>query len=170
MDLAAIRAFTVLASLAAATTLDLDLNGKITNLTNMLHPLTGSISQHAYYGVTGINDRGQALVLATNSNSDFRSFLLTPSGLPLPTAPNSNLVFVPVTVGPDAPPGAPVPEPSASALFVVVFAALGTRRHTGQGWALTECASRVRCRRARSKAWFHKALTLMRHGGNHHHQ
>ena len=170
MDLAAIRAFTVLASLAAATTLDL--NGKITDLTNMLHPLTGSISQHAYYGVTGINDRGQALVLATNTNEDFRSFLLTPAGLPLPTAPDPNLVFVPVTVGPYTPPGAPVPvpEPSASALFVVVIAALGARRYAGQGWALTEPASRVRCRCTRSKVWFHKALTLMRHGGNHHHQ
>jgi hypothetical protein len=150
MDHAAIRAFTALALLAAAT--------------------TGAAADPIFNSVTGINDNGHVRVLATNSNPDFRSYLLASSGLPLPTAPNPTLVLAPVTIGPYATPGAPVPEPSASPIFVVVIAALGARRYAGQGWVLTERASRVRGRGACSKAWFHKALTLMRHGGNHHHQ
>jgi len=97
--------------------------GKMLDLTNLLHSMPGSISQFTYYDVTGINDHGQLLVFAFNTNEDFHSFLLTPVGQPVPTTPTSSAVVVPVTVSPYTPPPAPVPEPSLLAFFGVVVAA-----------------------------------------------
>ncbi len=104
------------------------INGKMIDLTNLLHSLTGSISQYANYSVTGLNDNGQVLVQASNLNSDTATFLLTPPGLPLPTAPGTDFVNVPLEIGPYGPPVTPVPEPSAAALFALVIVALGGRR------------------------------------------
>jgi len=103
--------------------------GKMLDLTNLLHSLAGPISQYTYYDVNGINDRGQLLVLALNTNEDFHSFLLTPDGQPVPTTPTSSAIVVPVTVSPYTPPPAPapVPEPSVLAFFVVIVAASAGR-------------------------------------------
>jgi hypothetical protein len=98
------------------------------DLTNLLHSLAGPISPFTYYDVNGINDRGQLLVLASNTNEDFHSFLLTPDGQPVPTTPTSPPIVVPVTVSPYTPPPAPVPEPSLLAFFVVIIAASACRQ------------------------------------------
>jgi probable HAF family extracellular repeat protein len=101
--------------------------GKMLDLTNFLHTLPNPISNFTYYDVNGINDRGQLLILASNTNSDFHSFLLTPQGLPVPTAPSS-VVVVPVTVSEYTPPPVTVPEPSVLACFLTVAAASAGRR------------------------------------------
>jgi probable HAF family extracellular repeat protein len=104
--------------------------GQMIDLTKMLHSLTGPISQYAYYTIQGINDRNRMVVLAQNSSAGFHTFLLTPEGQPLPTAPQSVQV-VPVTVGPYTPPAqVPAPEPSVLALFAMAVIAWGGRR----GW------------------------------------
>ncbi len=106
----------------------LDINGKMIDLTNLLHSLTGSISQYSYYNVIGINDNGQVLVQALNSSGDFNAYLLTPSGLAVPTAPGSSYGSVPVDVGPYTPPPPPIPEPPAAAVFALVVVGLGADR------------------------------------------
>ena len=104
------------------------INGKMIDLTNMLHSLTGSISQYASYTVTGLNDSGQVLLQASNANNDTATFLLTPAGLPLPRAPSGDYVNVPLDIGPYTPPENPVPEPSTVALCALVIFSLGARR------------------------------------------
>ncbi len=105
----------------------LDISGNMIDLTNLLHSLTGAISQYTSYTVTGLNDNGQVLVQASNSGEDTTTFLLTPAGLPVPTAPGSDFVSVPLDIGPYTSPVTPVPEPPAMALFALVIVALGAR-------------------------------------------
>jgi probable HAF family extracellular repeat protein len=108
----------------------LDIGGQMIDLTNLLHSLTGPISQFADYTVTGINDNGQVLVFATSANNQIQeSFLLTPEGEPVPTAPDS-ITVVPVTVGPYDIPGS-VPEPSVLAFFVMAILACAARSRIG---------------------------------------
>ena len=106
----------------------LDISGKMIDLTNLLHSLTGSISQYSYYNVTGINDNGQVLVQALNSSGDFKAYLLTPSGLAVPTDPGSSYVSVPVEIGPYTAPPPPIPEPPAAAVLAFVVVALSANR------------------------------------------
>ncbi len=100
------------------------IGGQMLDLTNMLHSLSSSISQYSSYTVEGINSQGQILVQAWNSATDYRSFLLTPEGQPLPTAPDS-VQIVPVTIGSDP---VQAPEPSALALLIGGIIAYGARR------------------------------------------
>jgi probable HAF family extracellular repeat protein len=98
--------------------------GQMLDLTNMLHSLSSSISQYSSYTVEGINSQGQILVQAWNSATDYRSFLLTPEGQPLPTAPDTVQV-VPIKIGSDP---VQAPEPSALALLIGGIIAYGARR------------------------------------------
>lgn len=102
--------------------------GKMLDLTSLLHSLPSPIAQFSYYDVNGINDRGQLLIGAFNTNADYHSFLLTPDGQPVPSAPEGSPVVVPVAVTPYSPPPEPVPEPTVLAFFAVAGVAVAGRR------------------------------------------